>query len=198
MEPLMRGQSRRRSRGAVLIIALVVLALMSLAAASVIRSTDTGTLVAGNLAFRQATLHASDIAIDRAWEELVPGNYQGKPYYYATRQTASPDLTTAASIAAASVWESSAVPCIDERGMNVDCAADTGGFRIQYLIERQCDSAPDVTNVNSIKQRCAIDPVSVAASVPADLGVFFRVLVRARGPKGTVNFYEVMLSGPTA
>ncbi|NMG00706.2 hypothetical protein GPA27_25315 [Aromatoleum toluolicum] len=203
MEPLMSRRSRRvpaavHASGAVLIIALVVLALMSLAAASVIRSTDTGTLVAGNLAFRQATTHASDVAVDRAWEELVQGTYTGKAYYYGTRQTASPDFTTAAAVASAVVWDSNAVPCTDERGMTVDCAAETGGFRIQYLIERQCETAPDVSDVNSIKARCAIDPLSASAASPGDLGVFFRVLVRARGPRGTVSFYEVMYSGPAA
>lgn len=203
MEPLTSRRSRRvpaaaRSSGAVLIIALVVLALMSLAAASVIRSTDTGTLVAGNLAFRQATMHASDVAVDRAWEELVQGTYAGKAYYYGTRQTASPDFRTAAAVASSAVWDANAVPCTDERGMVVDCAAETGGFRIQYIIERQCETAPDVSDVNSIKARCAVDPLSASATSPGDLGVFFRVLVRARGPRGTVSFYEVMYSGPAA
>lgn len=205
MEPLTPSRARARrfrrlggESGAVLIIALMVLALMSLAAAGVMRSTDTGTLVAGNLAFRQATMHASDIAVDRAWEELVSGTYATKTNYYGTRQTASPNFSTSQSIASDTVWQAASVPCTDERGMNVDCAADTGGFRIQYVIERQCATNPDLVNVNSIKAACSVDPLTASATAPGDLNIYFRVLIRARGPRGTLNFYEVLYSGPAA
>lgn len=205
MEPLSRRSSAQA--GVVLIVALVVLALMTLAAVSVIRSTDTGTLVAGNLAFRQATLHASDVAVDRAWEELVPKTYTSKTYYFSTRQTNSPNLTTLAGVAAASVWNSTAVPCFDERGSAVDCAADAGGYRIQYLIERQCDTDPDLADARSIMLKCSVDPLYTASAtaaavaakrevLPEELNIYFRVIVRARGPRGTVAFYEVMVSGP--
>lgn len=189
---------RRRQSGVVLIIALIVLALMSYAAASVIRSTDTGILVAGNLALRQETMHASDIAADHAWEDLVPGNYTTKSYYYSTRQSASPDFSTATTIAADSVWSGNSVPCIDEQGRSTDCATDTGGFRIQYIIERQCDSDPDLTSADSIKANCSVDPATAAKTAPNEIGIYFRVITRARGPRGTVNFYESMISGPAA
>jgi Tfp pilus assembly protein PilX len=186
----------RRQSGAVLIIALIVLALMSYAAASVIRSTDTGTLVSGNLAFRQATMHAADVAVDRAWEELVPENYATKAHYFSTRQTTTPNFSTALTIAEAGIWDTNSVPCIDERGMSVDCSSDTGGFRIQYLIERQCDVAPDLGDALSIKTQCDVDPATAARTAANELGIYFRVIIRARGPRGTLKFYEVMISGP--
>jgi Tfp pilus assembly protein PilX len=45
-----------RIRGAVLFIALIVLVAMTLAGIAIMRSVDTATLIAGNLAFKQGTV----------------------------------------------------------------------------------------------------------------------------------------------
>lgn len=192
-----RAPGDRPQRGAVLIISLLVLALMSLAAASVIRSSDTGNMISGNLAFRQATMHASDIAVDRAWEDLVPGSYTTKSHYFSTRQTASPDFSTPAKIAEDGVWDSDKAPCTDERGMSVDCGDDSG-LRIQYVIERQCDADPDLASADDIKANCDVEPSTAARTEPDEVGIRFRVIVRARGPRGTLGLYEVMIGGPAA
>ncbi len=192
----LRAAGGSRQCGAVLIIALLVLALMSLAAASVIRSSDTGNMISGNLAFRQATMHASDIAVDRAWEDLVPGSYTTKSHYFSTRQIASPDFSTPAKIVEDGVWDSDKVPCTDERGMNVGCDDDSG-FRIQYVIERQCDADPDLASADDIKANCDVDPAHLG-STPDAVGIRFRIIVRARGPRGTLGLYEVMIGGPAA
>ncbi|HJV27134.1 MAG TPA: hypothetical protein VJ673_15720 [Aromatoleum sp.] len=194
MEPLNRGL--RAQTGVVLIVALIMLALLSLAALGVIRATDTGTLVAGNLAFRQATMHASEVAVDHGWEELASGSFASKAYYYAIRQTGSPDLSSTAAIATSAIWDGNAVPCIDERGANTNCGTDTGGVRIQYVIERQCESAPDLSSADSIKSVCDVDPATAANTTPDTLGIYYRVIIRARGPRGTLGFYEAMISGP--
>lgn len=187
-----RSTAALAQRGAVLIVALVVLALMSLAAASVVRSTDTANLIAGNLTFRHATLHASDIAGDRAWEELVTGTYSSKSYYFSTVQTNAPDFSSFQSIAEDAIWNNADVPCVDERGANVGCD-DESAMRIQHVIERQCAADPDLASMDSIKENCDVDPATVNSVPPA---IYFRVLIRARGPRGTLGFYELMISGP--
>jgi len=60
---------RRAQRGVVLFIALIVLVAMSLAGIALIRNVDSGQVIAGNLAFRQAAMHVGDIGIEagRAW-----------------------------------------------------------------------------------------------------------------------------------
>lgn len=55
-----------RQRGIVLFFALIALVAMSLAAVALIRSVDTATLVAGNLAFKQSTINSADIGIEAA------------------------------------------------------------------------------------------------------------------------------------
>lgn len=49
-----------KQRGVVLLISLIILVAMTLAGIGMMRSVDTGSLIAGNQAFRQATMHASD------------------------------------------------------------------------------------------------------------------------------------------
>ena len=79
---------RLRERGAVLFVALVVLVLMSYAAVSVVRSMDTSNLIAGNLAFKQATMQASDRAITDALNNLanalsdIPASYGEAEFVY--------------------------------------------------------------------------------------------------------------------
>ena len=50
----------RRERGVVLLIALIVLVAMTLAGIGMMRSIDTGTMVSGNIGFRQAAVATGD------------------------------------------------------------------------------------------------------------------------------------------
>jgi Tfp pilus assembly protein PilX len=50
----------RSQRGTMLIIALIVLVAMTLAGIATMRSVDTATVMAGNIAFRQSALNAAD------------------------------------------------------------------------------------------------------------------------------------------
>lgn len=55
-----------KQKGLALIVAMIVLVVMSIAGIGLIRSVDTGVLVAGNLAFRQSATQAADIAVEEA------------------------------------------------------------------------------------------------------------------------------------
>jgi len=55
-----------RQRGVVLFFALIALVVMSLAAVALIRSVDTNTLIAGNLAFKQAATSSGDSGLEMA------------------------------------------------------------------------------------------------------------------------------------
>ncbi|MBU1214281.1 MAG: pilus assembly PilX N-terminal domain-containing protein [Gammaproteobacteria bacterium] len=55
-----------RQRGVVLFFALVALVAMSLAAVALIRSVDTSTIIAGNLAFKQSATNSGDTGIEKA------------------------------------------------------------------------------------------------------------------------------------
>jgi large-conductance mechanosensitive channel len=65
-----RAYRPRRERGVVLFIALLVMVALSLAGIALIRSADTATIVAGNLAFKQAAAAAVDRSIEQAVDRL--------------------------------------------------------------------------------------------------------------------------------
>jgi len=58
-------------RGVILLIALIMLVAMTLAGIGMMRSVDTGSVIAGNLAFKEATLNASDAGTNAAFSALM-------------------------------------------------------------------------------------------------------------------------------
>jgi type IV pilus assembly protein PilX len=59
-----------RQRGVVLFVALIAMVVMSLAGVALIRSVDTTGSVAGNLAFREASVPAVNMAVEEAVQAL--------------------------------------------------------------------------------------------------------------------------------
>lgn len=206
MELLIRSQrtSPKKQRGVVLFVTLVVLILMTLATLSVVRSMDTGNVIAGNFAFKESVTQVSDRAITDAMNNLSTiattpaastGNTDIANRYFALRQT----TLDAQGIPTAINWNN--VSCSDETGAIVtNCNTDTGKYRVQYYIERQCDSAPTLTNSTDIKTKCDYEvriPASVGPPAVAEqIAVRYRIIIRARGPRDATGLYEVMVSGP--
>lgn len=142
---LRRPPPAARQSGLVLIVALVLLLAMSIAGIALIRSIDTNSLLAGNLAFRQGAAMAGDVGVELARSYLLShldsldGDVPGDGYY-ATRQNAI-DLTgnrTPGQAADNVQWPNSpagmATPYCQANPDSVD-------NRICYIIHRMCNSA---------------------------------------------------------
>jgi type IV pilus assembly protein PilX len=75
-------QTPRQQQGVVLLIVLIMLVAMTLAGIGMMRSVDTASIVAGNLAFKQSTINAADGGTSTAYNALViianSGNLQDK------------------------------------------------------------------------------------------------------------------------
>jgi type IV pilus assembly protein PilX len=188
----------RRQRGMVLIAVMVVLVIVLMAGLSAMRSVQFGNAVAGNFAFRQVALQASDRAVDDALTAIatqVPGGGGNNPL--ANRYLPAIDSTVdSLGVPAAIDWNQ--VNCVDEKGAIVsDCAADSGNYRIQYVIERRCNGNPDFLDIQDIRARCEYEPSASAVSA-ATIALRYRVLVRVRGPRGTESWFEAMVSGPAS
>jgi type IV pilus assembly protein PilX len=67
-----------KQRGVVLFFTLIALVVMSLAAVALIRSVDTSTMIAGNLAFRQSGASSTDTGMEAAigWLSAAQANMQ--------------------------------------------------------------------------------------------------------------------------
>lgn len=194
-----RGPLRRaRSGGAVLIFVLVVLALMLLAGTGVMRSTATGNVIAGNFSFQQAAMQASDRAITDALTVVAnrvagnAGNTAVDNQYLPVRDVTVNALGVPTSIN----WTN--VPCVDDSGVLVaDCAAETGNYRVQYVIERMCSSEPNLADITDIRARCEYEASDTAVSAPT-IGLRYRVLIRVRGPRATESWFEAVVTGPAS
>lgn len=64
-------QPGRRQDGLTLIVVLIAIASISLAAVTLVRSVDTGTLVLGNLGFKRATTAVTDNGLETATAWLI-------------------------------------------------------------------------------------------------------------------------------
>lgn len=187
---------RANQQGMVLIAVLVVLVVTLLAGMGVMRSVQTGNAMAGNFAFRQTGLAASDRALTDAMSEVATrvvgggGNTSEAHRYLATIDT----TVDAMGVPTAIDWAQ--VRCVDEKGALVtNCAQDDGNYRVQYVIERRCAGTPDLANILDIRTRCEYEPQATAGA-PNTIALRYRVLIRVRGPRGTESWFEAMISGP--
>lgn len=182
----------------VLLVVLVVLALLLLAGAGAMRAVDTGNVISGNFAFQQAATQAADRALSDAMNTAAAavagggGNVAVSNRYYTTRQT----LVDSRGFPSAVDW--TAVTCVDPTGAVVSsCGTDNGDYRVQYVIERMCSADPDLADINDIRAKCEYE-ASAGALSPASIALRYRVIMRVRGPRGTENWFEAMVSGPAS
>lgn len=182
-----------KQRGAALFIALIALVSMTLAGIALVRSVDTSNLIAGNLAFRQAALHASDAGVEKAFDALgtivatsLDANYPGgcaagACNYYPTLQAADTK-----GVPTVIVW--SAVPSTT---VNSD-------YNVKYVIDRLCNGPVPVTDISG---KCYADAITGAGTKKAGgivfsgtQAVYYRVTVRVEGPRNTTIMVQAILS----
>ena len=196
---------RAREEGLVLVIALIVLVAMTLAAIGMVRSIDTGTIIAGNIGFRESAVATGDSGIEaaRAWllanrNTLDSDNpTQG---YYSTRQD-NLDLTgnlTAGGTDGVNWCGSDA-----SQPVTAFCAGalDATNAQVDYVINRLC-SIPG--SINAPGQSCMYSQTSGLGSTQqaADYSsyglavknlVYYRITARVNGPKNTVSYVQAIV-----
>jgi len=72
MNPIVHRRPGPGERGISLIVVLLALVIISFAALALLRSSDTSTIIAGNLAFQKAALQSGDAGVEEAIAFLVP------------------------------------------------------------------------------------------------------------------------------
>lgn len=197
------GAPRRRGgiRGAAgttgfaLVMALVVLAATSLAAAALVRAVDTAIAITGNLAFRQASIPAADAAIEGAIASLsdaspVDDRERDVPAqnYYAARQPGE---------------DSRGVPWALQQPDHYPAQARTqdagDGNLLRWIVERVCLRPGPATAANCALARVGA-PAAGAAGAAAPEATFagvpvFRITVRVDGPQNTLSYVQAMVRG---
>ena len=195
-----RASLPSRARGAVLFIALIVLVAMTLAGIAIMRSVDTATLIAGNLAFKQGAVQSADDGIERAYQWLL-----------ANRPSLSVNNLAQGynSGLVNHVWTTSAAWT-----NSFLVGTDPAGNTISYQIHRMCNCADTAYNgacpVTGVSNQCALDnPTGTGAPPPPAQGesftvgsagylqdprLYYRITVRTVGPRNTVSYVQAMVA----
>jgi type IV pilus assembly protein PilX len=222
-EGLLMRVRPRLQRGVSLIFALLALAAISLAAVALVRSVDSGSLVIGNLSFKQDATRAADVATERArdWLRTSGANLTvdaPDAGYYATAQaTLDPTgrVTTAANRLAVVNWGESDSCACEATGTCSSCSNNTpsapitvgsgaGAVRASYVITRLCPNTGAVNASNACAQPAQL-PVSLVSehgdinytkshtAPPLATAPYYRVIVRTVGGRNSVSFTETIL-----
>jgi Tfp pilus assembly protein PilX len=187
------ASSPRKQQGIVLIIALTVLVAMSLAGVALMRSVDNTVVVAGNLAFKQASVQVADIGSQKAVEWLQANSAGGGTAlyntnlprgYYSSRPQIDIDWFKD------DTWEFAFMP---NGGI-----PDASGNVVSYVIHRMCegaDSAPGDTGECAVyfPRSGATEGGSKASGSPQYEGVFqvlYRVTSRVQGPRNNITVVQ--------
>lgn len=199
--------------GVVLFIALIVLVAMTLAGIALVRSVDTGNVVAGNLAFKQGATLAGDAGTEAAitWLQTVAGSSssyadQAAAGYYSTSQDTL-DMTGSSNDPNRALvdWDfnscngATTTACITP----APAISAGAGNTVTYIIHRLCQSPGDP---NSTGNSCA-NYKSTSSNSPKK-GEFkygddkrfeplpkeyYRITSRTTGPRNTVSFVETII-----
>ena len=206
-------------RGMALIVVLVALLLISFASISLLRSTDTSTLIAGNIGFKQAALGSGDAAVEAALTWLNDHNSAGGLFfdnvdagYFATDRNQC-DLTGSNTPNDRSddvgwLHEDMENNC-NLRALVVTPAGVEPGYTVSYVINRLCNAEGDNTSVLAadgvtpmVCSHVSSDAISASTHGGADYAnrplssaaqLYFRITTRILGPRNTVRYLQVMV-----
>lgn len=203
---------KRRQRGVVLLVALIALVAISLAGIALMRSVDTGLVIAGNLAFKQAATPIADAGAEQAIQWLVANKdllASDVPAagYYATWRSAC-DVSGGRTVATDDdvVWTPGA-------GGRANCgmvAASVGssalldGYEASYVINRMCDAEglPNTPKVfcsvfqndaaggtSSTKQGASYGQTPLTGANQQ----YYRITTRVAGPRNTSSIVQTIV-----
>jgi Tfp pilus assembly protein PilX len=211
-----RHARRHAQRGVSLLFALMALVILGFGAVALTRSVDTGTLIMGNLSFKQDTLASSSVAAEEAlaWLQAnAPGatlnaNIPERGYYASSVDKLDPtgNNTTAANKLPLVNWDGLCNGAETGTYDNCDVLPFTGstvnGNRVQWVITRLCDNvgAPSGTNLcarpaasstSTANERGELNPGGRISSGIAS--PYYRIIVRVEGPRNTVSYTESLV-----
>ncbi len=211
-----------RQRGISLAMVLLSLVVMSLAAVGLIRVVDSGGMIVGNVAFKQAATAAADRGMEQAVTWLtnngnsvtVESDNAANGYHAWMRPELDLSGTSSDPNRVLIDWnnnqcEGSDVPsnrCLATASIPSN-ESTAIGHAIRYVIIRQCEGAgphntwslrcarPQVVVETGAGNRNALSyetPGSTSEVLPKQ--VYYRIIVRSAGARNTVSFTEAYVN----
>lgn len=179
-----------RQTGITLIIALIALVALTMAGIALVRSVDTGNVIAGNFAFRQASMQATDTGVEAAFTQLATIAAGAADTAIANQYFPVMQPLDGNGIPTTVTWSSVAGTAM---GSNSE-------YTVKYVIERMCTGTSGVV-ITDVVANCVVDQGQVSGSQKAGAAVFssagavnYRVTVRVEGPRNTVAMSQAILA----
>jgi Tfp pilus assembly protein PilX len=214
MKNIHTNRKWQSQQGVVLFIALIALVVMSLAAVALVRSVDTATLVAGNLAFKQAATSSADAGVEAAvpWlktTEAAQVALNKDPWMDASHafNVDAPangyysSIAVPADLTAVATW--SAAASRPGTGANFDTTSgldSTTDNTVRYIIQRVCRTPNQVlSTANCLFSDATWDKGSKRGRLSHEAGLgtgatsgspFYRITARVTGPRNTVSYIQ--------
>ena len=198
-----------KQHGLVLFLALVALVVLSLAAVALIRSVDTGTLIAGNIAFKQAATTSADAGVDAAIAQLIAMRDSNGSKNVLNDSTHTFNITDTGTRPG---YFSSADPVLNLTAdatwndvNNVLVGTDASGNTVRYIIQRMCRTADQaIETAGCLFSTSTEDNGEQRVKYPKDIcdgpgcpvpgqTPQLRVTVRVSGPKNTVSYVQAFV-----
>jgi type IV pilus assembly protein PilX len=192
------GIELRRQRGVVLFIALIVLVAMTLASIALLRSVDTATIGAGNLAFKQSAAQAAERSVAAAFTAFDPNT--SPPGFFTTVANTQTDQTTYNYRATMLPTDARGIPNVlldlatfDSTYTNTaNKIITTTGETLRFVIDRLCVQ-PGPADELYCNADALVPGGGTRGSTPLGTTVaLYRITVRADGPRNTQHFTQVI------
>lgn len=180
---------RRPARGVTVVVVLVLLSVMLLGGLALARMTETGSLVFGNVAAKDASVLASEAAVNEAFNTISAlafdqANDQGG-WYRSQIQT-----TDANGLPTLNFDQGKLV------GIGTVLGSEKPRYEARYVVERMCNTAV----VSDIPQQCLVrmsDPNVTAVDADrtppeGERLKQFRITVRVTDQRGTTTWVQSM------
>ena len=189
--------------GFVLVIALIVLAAMTLAAAAMVRTVDTSTLLARNISFKRDAVNRNDLALEVAINEFRTGGA------LAANIDKTIDIPARNYSAVMLATDTDGVPTVLKADLSSNTFTGGGlgsaepaaiaapnlhlGMTPIYVIERMCTipgvALPANCIVNGRAQAGGTQPNDKPGQLFPPL---YRITARVTGPRNTVSYVQAI------
>jgi hypothetical protein len=192
---------------------MMALVILGFGALALTRSVDTGTLIMGNLGFRQDAVVASSSGAEQAMTWLaanqgakLDANDTTRGYYASVIDELDPSGTRTSTAKPLPIvnWDDNCLGLPEAaykscKNIVPYSGAAVNGNKVMWVIQRMCDApvAPSPAN------RC-VRPATLSTSTTRDrselqpggrltsglASPFYRIIVRVEGPRNTVSYTE--------
>ena len=194
-----RRTRRSQQRGTVLMVALILLVVLSLAGIALVRSVWTSNIIAGNLAFQQAATHSADNGVEAAIAFLYANRTGATLHSSVLSGSGVRYVANRQDPASGQSWDAFWTATLAGSGAVNTLAADAAGNTVSFVIHRLCNatgaptypgcsaSATHANNKNS-SQGAGTQPLDSIRQV------YYRITARVTGPRNTLSYVQVVVA----